>query len=1342
MPAKKNKIKLTLEVDDKGTGKIKSFGKETDQAFDKMKAKTKATTSSMGASLKSLNLSFAAVTVAVTGAVYAISRLVTDVAKAGDDFHKMSLRVGVTTEKLSALGYAAGISGTNIETVEKSLRYLSKVMLDFSQGIGEARDTFEALDISVLTADGHLKDTADLLIELSDKFKNMTNATKMAAYASELFGARAGTQLLPLLKLGSEGIEELTEKARKLGIVFDTESAEKAAEFTDRMLDLTGAIDGVKRVIGMELLPVLTEYAKTITEITTENKKVIASFIEFSKGIISTGTTAGALNQMLMEWVHGIEEADYGKFGKNIEKALKKAVAKFKTSTKEVVAEYDKINHSLEESITLTAFDAEVKETYYKDEIKLIQAKNKAIAEAIKERQELEESFWDNYNEQTMTAQDHDILMLDKKYAKWKETYGHLKEFNDAYWSEYIMILDEYAEKTEEVTEETSDLWQHAMENMMDVSSDAMFDLFKSVEDGFENLLDSLSDSFLNFLSNLLSESLMTDIFSPLFSDFKTYGVQSLFGMGGASMAGPVGLGMTAGAIGISAATSEDPGSVLSDLADTVYDMTIFGFTESVVDAIKGSGHRTRLGGTYGISFSDRDFGVGLLDPYVAHADPELAESTDAAIIETIEATMQGYEDLFDELSGTYQNMVAGMLEDFEIESTVTGHSEHVQERIELALEAIPEQIGDVLDPIFQAAITAYVEDLSTIITAPTGAVSTILDNLIPESVVFDAIDLVEDMIAKGDQLSFEELYLIIDTIEDITDTLRAISDTWRGINFEIGVMLGEVSDLDQVIYGINRQFDAYADALSAYASPERMAQIESYRPEVIAYTIQEMTDAVWGDIMFGIGKMVDGFSDFELQIISTEQQFDAWTDALENINATEEQLTWLREQEALVIQHLTDQEAERIAKEKEWQAAQQQTLGIQERLNQQAAMAAAFDPMAGIMEDVAWRQSGMSRQAWVEQQLNDLGALYASGGFTAEEAGQAMGYITEWYSIAMREQESTANAWTDAADKAKSLSASVDATMRSIKYGSLNVAVPGAKYDLATPDYTSLYLAALGGDEAAIQEFLSFAPQYLALAQDTYKSSQEYQDIYTQVMKDMSAVKDLIESDSYTEQLYYESLGQGETLLSIDQHIVDMINTWNLGIGEVMMGESGGAPSGDSLGAEIAGRYGYSIEDALGSIFTDAHAQYLEGWLSAGPSQEELMHLAEYNQTSMEQILADAEAIVSYWHYIIAAAGHGQPTDWTGFASGGMSYGPESGYMAKLHGNELVVSPKGEYPATVAGAGRDQELAELKELKDLLRQLVSQTENPTEVYIDGKVLESRMYKVVDDAGSGRRMVQ
>ncbi|GAJ19529.1 unnamed protein product, partial [marine sediment metagenome] len=126
---------------------------------------------------------------------------------------------------LSALAYAADISGTDIGTLEKGLKGLTKVMDDASMGIGEGMEAFKLLDIAVMDSEGKLRSTVDVLKEAATKISAIEDPTKQAALAMDLFGARAGPQLLPLLKAGEEGIEELMNKAKELGIVVSTEAA-------------------------------------------------------------------------------------------------------------------------------------------------------------------------------------------------------------------------------------------------------------------------------------------------------------------------------------------------------------------------------------------------------------------------------------------------------------------------------------------------------------------------------------------------------------------------------------------------------------------------------------------------------------------------------------------------------------------------------------------------------------------------------------------------------------------------------------------------------------------------------------------------------------------------------------------------------------------------------------------------------------------------------------------------------------------------------------------------------------------------------------------------------------
>jgi len=229
-------------------------------------------------SFKSLNVKNLLVGAAgLWGAKQAIDNLVGSTVKLGSAYNDMAARTGVSVENLSALGHAAQLTGADTDSLEKSLRQLTNNMLDTARGTGAARQTFRELNIGVQDARGNLRPTVDVMMQFADAIKGMTDETKQAAYASELFGARTGTKLLPMLKQGSAGLREMMEEAKRLGITMSTEEAAAADELGDTMDRLTGAMEGVKRAIAIGVIPAITGVVKQFTEWIVANREIIKS---------------------------------------------------------------------------------------------------------------------------------------------------------------------------------------------------------------------------------------------------------------------------------------------------------------------------------------------------------------------------------------------------------------------------------------------------------------------------------------------------------------------------------------------------------------------------------------------------------------------------------------------------------------------------------------------------------------------------------------------------------------------------------------------------------------------------------------------------------------------------------------------------------------------------------------------------------------------------------------------------------------------------------------------------------------------------------------------------------
>jgi ribosomal protein L12E/L44/L45/RPP1/RPP2 len=178
-----------------------------------------------------------------------------------DELGKLSQKVGITVESLSALKHAAELSDVSIEQLQTGLQQLAKHAQEAQTGAGEAADTFRALGIAVKDASGNLKPTEELLLVIAERFVRMEDGAGKTALAMRLFG-RSGAELIPLLNQGRTGIEALRKEAERLGIIISTDTAKAAEQFNDDLKRLTSSSDAFKIKLAEDVLPALNLVVK------------------------------------------------------------------------------------------------------------------------------------------------------------------------------------------------------------------------------------------------------------------------------------------------------------------------------------------------------------------------------------------------------------------------------------------------------------------------------------------------------------------------------------------------------------------------------------------------------------------------------------------------------------------------------------------------------------------------------------------------------------------------------------------------------------------------------------------------------------------------------------------------------------------------------------------------------------------------------------------------------------------------------------------------------------------------------------------------------------------------
>lgn len=213
----------------------------------------------------------------VSGAVKAgegLAEIVTKTVETAGALNDTSIALGVTTDAIQELGYAAKLNGSSVEGMSDGLRKLSINMAAAAGGSEEAAQTFRRLGVQI-SANGKLRDADAVFGDLAEKFKAMPDGARKVATAVALFG-KSGAALIPTLMEGRDGLATLRQEARDLGIVLDTNTIKAGDDLGDTWDKLKAAADGLRYSIGGPLLKGLKDSAEETLGWVKANRALIA----------------------------------------------------------------------------------------------------------------------------------------------------------------------------------------------------------------------------------------------------------------------------------------------------------------------------------------------------------------------------------------------------------------------------------------------------------------------------------------------------------------------------------------------------------------------------------------------------------------------------------------------------------------------------------------------------------------------------------------------------------------------------------------------------------------------------------------------------------------------------------------------------------------------------------------------------------------------------------------------------------------------------------------------------------------------------------------------------------
>lgn len=458
---------------------------------------------------------FKTITTAAGGvfAVAGIQSFIEQAVNFGDDLRSLADRMGTTTAELTRLQYIAEQSNTTFDVLRGSLDRLAKGLSLAEDGSGKARKAIADLgvDAEFLT---RLPIEQQLNV-VADAFQRIEKPADQVRIAMQLFGDE-GTALVPILRLGSEGIRKLGEEGARAGAILADETATALADVDASSKRLAASARTARAelvaLVGVPLGSFLDTFARGVTRVRT------------ALGGDSGGGPLAALREDLAK-INKLAEAPLiSNANRNqlnlaaIE--LSKLIAAYEQADADharlmqgfVKREQDLANRK----ITLPEIEVRASKTDKSDSTDWLEVR----ATARKIELGAMDQFYADLEEQTQTSLERQV----SQYEEFKSKLDVLLSSGKIDTSTYNARLNEQldgilqpievtSKRIEQLAEEASEFWKEAFRGMQSVLADYLFDPF---DKGIKGMLRGFIDVIRRMIAEAASAKILESLFGSL----------------------------------------------------------------------------------------------------------------------------------------------------------------------------------------------------------------------------------------------------------------------------------------------------------------------------------------------------------------------------------------------------------------------------------------------------------------------------------------------------------------------------------------------------------------------------------------------------------------------------------------------------------------------------------------------------------------------------------------------------------------------------------------------------------------------------------------------------------
>ncbi len=235
------------------------------------------------------------------GGLASLPSMIAKVSKSIADMADQADRIGITTDSLQELRYAANQAGVDVGELDSGMEKFAKTLSEAQRGQGELNKLFRAngMDqaaIKALTFEQALGKVADLM-------KNAKNAQDALNISSMAFGRGAGAALVNFGRQGAAGIEAARKEAHDFNQVISKDLVPSQRELDDAIERFKGSLQTTFMSLVVEATGTSGSFADALDRLS----KSMSGFVEATQSsgdpITDFSTNIAKLTEALRAYI-------------------------------------------------------------------------------------------------------------------------------------------------------------------------------------------------------------------------------------------------------------------------------------------------------------------------------------------------------------------------------------------------------------------------------------------------------------------------------------------------------------------------------------------------------------------------------------------------------------------------------------------------------------------------------------------------------------------------------------------------------------------------------------------------------------------------------------------------------------------------------------------------------------------------------------------------------------------------------------------------------------------------------------------------------------------------------